>query len=268
MPGFVRSLNLIWNRLRSVLRVLLPVAETETVAPPLNWTRDTHCYLCGDALGDDSNRDHVPPRRIFPSAIRRELKVDLLTLRTHPRCHAVYQRDEEYFFNALLPNALPSRVGPLLAQDFRDLVRRDSVANRLSRTIERELEGRPGELILPRDLLVQRVQPGRVDNIAWKIVRGLYTHHTNLFLPEQQPRAIEIYGPFDREHPDYVRALASRILHGHTPSCFAYTFADFREIENWTGVSLHVWLLNLWESYFIFSGFHDPSCICDRYRTP
>ena len=69
------------------------------IADAAHWTRDTHCYLCGDALGDDSNRDHVPPRRIFPSAIRRRLTVDLLTLRTHPRCHEVYQQDEEYFFN-------------------------------------------------------------------------------------------------------------------------------------------------------------------------
>lgn len=75
----------------------------------------------------------------------------LMTSRTHERCQSDYARDEEYFCNTLLPNALASRVGPLLAHDFRHLIRQDEIAERLSETVRRQfdelLEGVPRRLI-------------------------------------------------------------------------------------------------------------------------
>jgi hypothetical protein len=243
------------------------MAQVADTHAPGAWSPERHCYLCGQPLGDNYNADHVPPRRIFPSQIRRDLKENLLTLKTHPSCQKAYQKDEEYFFNTLLPNALPSAVGPMLAKDFKALIERDKPSRKLSGTILRQFEERPGGLVLPHGLIVQRLQPGRVDRIVWKIVRGLHSHETGNFLSEQQPRAIEIYGPFDhREIPDYIDALRRQQPKGHTPTCFEYTLVDFSRLPGWNGPPLHAALITLWQSYLIFQGFHDPSCACDKCK--
>lgn len=227
------------------------------------WNVNECCYLCGQAL-DEYNADHVPPRRIFPTAMRPGLKGGLLTLRTHPACQKAYQRDEEYFFNTLLPGALQSGVGPHLAEDFKGLIGRDRPSAKLSETVRRQFEDRPSGLVLPNGLLVQRVEGSRLTRVVWKITRGLFAHHKGLFLPESTPRFIRNHGPFDGEPPDYMRPLMARVGRGHTRECFAYEFADSTEITGWTDAKLNFWLLNFWETHLFFVAFHDPGCQCPK----
>jgi len=45
----------------------------------------TVCYLCAKEIAPDSawDRDHVPPRQIFPKAVRRRVGPQLKWLHTH-----------------------------------------------------------------------------------------------------------------------------------------------------------------------------------------
>lgn len=224
------------------------------------WTIATHCYICGLALQDPIDRDHVPPRRVFPTAIRAALRQPLLTVPTHRACQQAFARDEEYFYNTLLPNAMPSSVGHLLAADFSDLIRRDSVAERLSKTVYRQFEERPRGIILPRGLIVQRVLANRIYNVVWKITRGLFAHHTGRLLPESTPRTIEQYGPFDRDRPDHLEYMFSLEPHGHSQNCFAYSFTTYTNSDD--DVFVHLWCLVFWESWSFFVAFHAPDCAC------
>jgi hypothetical protein len=238
-------------------------AASEAVEQP--WSVATHCCLCGELLEREAcNHDHVPPRRFYPSAVRSALTTDLLTLETHVTCNAAFGRDEEYFFNTLLPNALQSAVGPLLAADFTDRINRDTVAKKLSETVKRQFEERPGGLVLPGGLLLQEYDSGRVRRVVWKIVRGLFAVEHGLYLREDHDCYVELIGPFDSEVPPYFVALTRRPRRGHTPSCFGYTYTDWREQPAWEGAQLHLWLLELWETYRVFVSFHDPACSCAR----
>lgn len=43
------------------------------------------CYLCGEALGSERTKDHVPPSQLFAPEIRQVHNLDsLVTLPTHP----------------------------------------------------------------------------------------------------------------------------------------------------------------------------------------
>ncbi|HEX5010517.1 MAG TPA: hypothetical protein VFY71_08945 [Planctomycetota bacterium] len=57
------------------------------------------CYLCGLKFqpGEKSNKDHVPPARLFGSSIKQEFMLQLDTLPTHPACNSSFKKDEEYF---------------------------------------------------------------------------------------------------------------------------------------------------------------------------
>jgi hypothetical protein len=70
----------------------------------------TPSYLCGEPIGAvQASLNHVPPKRLFPSSMRSTLREPLVTLKTHPDCHKPWGWDEEYFFNSLLPGALPDQ---------------------------------------------------------------------------------------------------------------------------------------------------------------
>jgi hypothetical protein len=239
--------------------------------PTSTWSPASHCYLCGNEHGEDSlcNVDHVPPKRVFPKALRMALpaqKLNLLTIKAHIACQQPYQRDEEYFYNTLLPSALQAKVGPLIADDFTNLIGRDSPSAKLSQTVKRQFEERPGGLVLPRGMLVQRVEGNRLHLVVWKIVRGLFTHHTSRFIPETTARFIKGHGPFDGTIPDYMQPLVNRAGRGHTREAFSYEFADSDEVDGWDTGKAHWWLLNFWETHLYFVCFHDPDCACENCR--
>jgi hypothetical protein len=244
-------------------------SEDSATRPLIGWSVETHCYLCGMAFVEKNwNRDHVPPRRVFPSAIRRALTSDLLTLRTHVACQQAFARDEEYFFNSLLPNALAGPLGPMLSEDFKALIARDSPAKKLSETIKRNFDTRPSGLILPGGLVVLRVDGDRLTRVVWKIVRGLFAVEYGRFLPEDTARKIEIVGPFDREVPEHIIPLIARPRSGHTLTCFGQTFADSNEVKEWDGAVLYMCLLEFWGCYLLYAAFHDPDCNCERCARP
>ena len=57
------------------------------------------CYLCGEVIQPTQawDRDHVPPKRIFASAVLKEHSPNLDWLYSHVACNRSYREDEEYF---------------------------------------------------------------------------------------------------------------------------------------------------------------------------
>jgi hypothetical protein len=72
------------------------------------------CYLCGKPLTAPHTPDHVPPRQIYPTEVRKAHKLNLLTLRVHDRCNRSYQHDEDYFVTTLMPFTRGSYSGDAL----------------------------------------------------------------------------------------------------------------------------------------------------------
>src|SRR6478672_1545679 len=92
------------------------------------------CYLCGQEIliGETVERDHVPPRQVFPKSIRAGLT--LLTLPVHKACHGATGRDEEYFLqHVLFPLAHVTSVGQAATSDFRATIAREAGRNKAQR---------------------------------------------------------------------------------------------------------------------------------------
>lgn len=232
------------------------------------WTTEDFCYLCGKELSD-RNRDHVPPRRIFPTAVRAGVRGGLLTLKTHPACQKQFQSDEEYFFTTLLPNALTSPVGKQLADDFQHLLRRDSPSRKLAATVHRQFEERPSGLVLPNGKMIQRIDGARIYNIVWKISRGLFSQRFQRFLSANGTRAILMHSRLDDDVPEPIHHMLRHPPEGHTINCFSYAFSSTtEEVENWDQGFAHVLLINVWETYLFYVLFHDPGCDCEKCYGP
>src|SRR4030042_1463259 len=58
------------------------------------------CYFCGEE-GAASN-DHIPPKCIFPRAIRKINKHSLITVPAHYKCNNSFRKDDELFRNFII----------------------------------------------------------------------------------------------------------------------------------------------------------------------
>ncbi len=219
----------------------------------------TLCYLCGEPIGRvTASMDHVPPARFFPTALRPTLRRPLLTLRTHPACHSGWDREEEYFYNGLLPSVLDAPLGPSLAADFR-ASQRHPENRRLAETVRRQFERNPGGLHLPPGLLVQRFDGARLTAVAWKIVRGLFFEDNGRagILPDATPRLVEFYGPHDQTAPAPVLAVMGEPSRGRFPQVLDYKVFTMDEPPT------QAWDLLLWDRFVVFVLFHWPGrCRC------
>ncbi len=52
------------------------------------------CYLCGEPLDEDIDRDHVPPKQFYAKGIRKKHDPNLFILPVHSSCNKAYQKDE------------------------------------------------------------------------------------------------------------------------------------------------------------------------------
>jgi hypothetical protein len=128
------------------------------------------CYLCGDALADPVNVDHVPPRLFYPESVRKAVNLSrLLTIKVHKSCNATCRLDEEYFVHTLMPFARGSLTGSVIYQQILDRYRRGKNVP-LVRKVLREVDPLPGGLVLPRGKVVKWADGARLQRIAWKLV--------------------------------------------------------------------------------------------------
>jgi hypothetical protein len=218
-----------------------------------------NCYLCGEALSEPINRDHVPPSMFFAPELRKQFNIsELLTLPTHSACNARWKLDEEYFVHTLLPLARGSISGDALWRNCMVRFKRGTnvpLANQVLKEFEHAVNG----IILPANRVAKRIDPQRAHDVIYKIVRGLHYHRSGEILPPVWDCHFTIT-PVGEPLPKVFTFLTSNNLleqEGRYRGVFAYGGRTFKEVDN-----LHVWALLLWDRILVTLMFHDPACPC------
>jgi hypothetical protein len=229
----------------------------------------TFCYLCGNPIteGEEWNRDHVPPQRLFAKAVRKQYSPQLDWLPTHIACNSAYASDEDYFITALV-----GQHGTRWAKAVFEDIRR-GVAKGQGIGLIKTILGQFGKVRTADGAMLFALDANRANRAIWKIVRGLYTLETGRFLPDLSFLNIEIV----------PRSEADRRLPGHP---------WFEFVRNTEGLGRHQavfdykWLgryvedghvdvfesrgnfmaLLFWDALIVLCMFHDPACRCHRCR--
>ncbi|MFQ5672753.1 MAG: hypothetical protein ACE5G9_06645 [Nitrospinales bacterium] len=216
------------------------------------------CYLCGLPLKGEINRDHVPPKQLYGTEIRKVHSPNLLTLPVHMECNQAYQYDEDYFVNTLVPLAKNSPAGNAVLKDnFKKY--HEGQQKGLITKIFNEFERYPSGIILPKGKVVKRIEGDRVHRIAWKIIRGLFFHHEGKFLPEDKPTRLEIVSPDEVPSKSFLVCLVDKPALGRYPAVFDYRYHQFKEVKN-----MYYWALLLWDQIILLMAFHDLDCDCNE----
>jgi hypothetical protein len=215
------------------------------------------CCLCGNALGKDIDRDHVPPKQFYSTNIRKKHSPNLFTIPVHSKCNKSYQKDEDYFVFSIGPFAKGSYAGNGIWDDIANRAKRVE-AKKISQMILSEFDNRPSGLYLPGDKVIKRFDPDRVWRVIWKIVRGLFFKEYKRFLPERTPRFFKFYS-IDEVLPPEFPVVRDTKPRGQYPKIFDYKYISFSDEDNF-----HLWAFLLWSRLIIIIGFHDPDCLCEE----
>lgn len=211
------------------------------------------CYLCGQLLGVEVDKDHVPPKQFYARELRRKCSPNLFTLPVHSSCNKEYQKDEDYFVHSIAPLAMESYSGKALWGDISGRFERPQ-SQLLAKMVMREFDEKPSGLILPFGKVAKRFDGQRIWRVVWKITRGLFFKEIGQFLPYDTPMNYKIFPPGENPPPefDFVRTLPSR---GQYPGVF-----DFR----YSGVpgKRYFWAMLFWDGIVMLVEFHAPECNC------
>ena len=220
------------------------------------------CYLCGEVIEGDCNRDHVPPQMFYGREVRKQNQFQLRTLNVHPSCNTDYKMDEEYFTYSMGPLASESRPGQAILEDIAHRFHVEGRNRPLAIKTLREFEARPSGLFLPGGKIVKRTDRGRIERVVWKILRGLYFRQTKRVLDRSTGFRFRLYGP-DHPPPDlYSPVLGTESL-GDYPLVFDYKRAVFQQ----DNLELEVWAMLFWDKIIGFVSFHGVECGCAECAT-
>jgi hypothetical protein len=211
------------------------------------------CYLCGQELENEVDRDHVPPKQFYAHELRRKYGPNLFTLPAHSSCNKSYQKDEDYFVQSIGPLAMESYSGTALWEDISSRYERPQ-NRRLAHMVMKEFDERPSGLVLPFGKVVKRFDGDRVWRVVWKIVRGLYFKEVGQILPDDLSTKCEILSPGERPPQIYTPVLNSPSL-GQYPGVFDYKYIGFPG-------KMYLWAMLFWDRIIMFVGFHVPGCSC------
>jgi hypothetical protein len=223
------------------------------------------CYLCGQPLREPISSDHVPMKQLYESEIRKAHSPNLLTISVHDQCNKSYQRDEDYFVTALMPHARGSYAGDAMYKRALERYRGGEKVG-LVRKVLADFDPRPSGLVLSGNQVLQRFDGDRIKRIAWKIVRGLYFHHQNNFLPDVLITGVTLTLP-DQVPPEHFKAFMSlpdNEPHGQYPAVFDYRFQNITEGQ----ANARYWAMLLWDRIIITVVFRDPTCPCGECQPP
>ena len=214
------------------------------------------CYLCGNVLEEDIDRDHVPPKQFYAKNLRKKHSPNLFTLPVHSACNKSYQKDEDYFVHSIAPLTKGSYSGNGIWNDISHQFEK-SRGQRIGQMILKEFEDRPSGLYLPRGKVVKTFDAERVWRVVWKIVRGLFYKEFTRFLPENTPKVFKLVSVGDKPPPEFesVRNTPSK---GQYPNVFDYKYIVVPELENF-----HFWAMLFWDRLVKMVAFHDPECQCE-----
>ena len=121
-------------------------------------------------------------KQIYAKRLRSEYNLsNLLTLPTHKQCNQSYQQDEDYFVYNLHLSAY-SNSGRAISQDIISRMRDGRNLGLVGR-----VHSQISQIVSPDGTELNIMDASRIARITWKIVRGLFFHETNRFLPENTP---------------------------------------------------------------------------------
>jgi hypothetical protein len=218
------------------------------------------CYLCGEPIDPARhrwNRDHVPPRRLFASAVRKQFHVsELKSLPTHVHCNTAAERDEAYFVVSFA-GQVQTDVAMEVMKDIRRQARMGEGLG-LLRTVMKQF----GQIVGPRGEVMFTYDTNRVNRFLWKIARGLFALETGRVLPQDPPRGIELVNP--KTMPDELAAIRWFPAVRNTGPLGRYgRVFDYKWI-GWKDGNLrgHAMAMNFWDGLVAALLFHDPGCAC------
>ena len=215
------------------------------------------CYLCGKPIPESEwTRDHVPPKQIYPSEIRKNHSMNLEWLPAHRGCNEAYREDEDYFTHAVGSTQNDTIALDALWKDFER-------THKKNRRIGRDVLSEFSKIILPEGKIAKHFDPEKVYRIIWKIIRGLHFKEFSRVLPIDTPRQLTI---FDPENPTdtakFLLEISSRESDdlGHTGGVFDYRFYMSEKPP------AIVWGLLFWDRIIFLGIHHSFECNCKRCR--
>jgi hypothetical protein len=227
------------------------------------------CYLCGNPIaeGQEWNRDHVPPQRIFAKSIRQQYSPQLEWLPTHRECNTAHASDEDYFVTALAGHHRTAWARAV----FEDIGRGVSKGKGIGRL--KTILGQFGKITTADGSRLFELDTNRANRAIWKIVRGLYTLETDKYLPEDSFRRIEIVPRSEAEQvlPGHLwfRFVRDTEGMGRHKAMFDYKwlcrFVDDGHVDVMESRGNLIAML-LWDNLTLLCLFHDPACRCHRCR--
>jgi hypothetical protein len=208
------------------------------------------CYLCGEVMGADRTRDHVPAQSFFPAELRRQKNYSRLdVVWAHAKCNGAYKLDEQYFFHALAPLAGRTEVGPAIWRVV-DKPILSPAEVRLRQKILREFSwDRNGRLRKTFD------KP-RVDRVIKKIIRGLWFLRYKEVMPECWKLLTSFHDPDNPPPAELMAAVQDHPTAGFYPEVF------FSKSHRSTDPSLSAWMLFFWDWFVVVATVHETGCSC------
>jgi hypothetical protein len=212
------------------------------------------CYLCGKEIIDGNiSREHVPPKQLFPSEIRKKHNINLSTFPSHFKCNKEYQNDEDYFFSTLAPLTEKADVHPYVLNDLAKKLKRNE-GNKLLLKILGEFKN-DSPIILPGNQIAKRIDRRRIGNIGIKIIKGLYWKHFGKVLENIEEIRLDIYQAYTEPNDMYKIVLSNQELYGEYCGIFCYKFNMFGFVEN--KQNWQMWSLMIWDSFAIVCAFRE-----------
>ena len=224
----------------------------------------TICYLCGKQIRKkkEKSKDHVPPKHIFPSEIRRSHNLsELLTLPTHKKCNAKYREDEEYFVASAGTIRKDNPVLMALWKDIGKSVKRPEGKKFGQRILSESLDRLPMSGLIVPGKAVKTMDKFRIDRVMEKIARGLLYHHYGKVLPAQiqyncfyyGPRAIYPLGSSEKKIAETV-TNERVIVEGKYKNIFAYRRLLIEPMIFGT------WAFLFWNAHVFIYSHHGVDC--------
>ena len=142
------------------------------------------CYLCGKEIltKRESSKDHIMSKQLFRALIDKEKK-NLITLPVHERCNEEYQEDEKIYgeYMRLLTTNIAEHnpnAKNIFTKNLWDSDKHPGNLKLTQETVARQPLYKTEEGIFHRlhytDQPLTPEQSKSINNITWKIVRGLY----------------------------------------------------------------------------------------------
>jgi hypothetical protein len=126
----------------------------------------------------------------------------------------------------------------------------------------REFEDRPSGIYVPPSVVIKRLEGVRIKRVAWKIVRGLYSHLNRQVLPEARRHGLDLVEPERKVVLAQWNPVLTAPSLGQYPGVFDYKNRQYAVAGN--PARLDVWALLFWDRLMAFVMFHDHDCGCPQ----